>query len=46
MLIIFISAFLRYKEKLDALDYMVLTTLGAGIELCVELIALIALTGG
>lgn len=45
MLIILIAAFLRYKEKLGVLDYMVLTTLGAGIELVLELIALLAILG-
>ena len=45
MLIIIASAFLRYKGKLDSLDYMVLTTLGSGIELLIELIAFLAYLG-
>lgn len=45
MLTIIVAAFLRYKEKLDTLDYMVLTTLGSGIELTIELIAFLAILG-
>lgn len=45
MLTILVAAFLRYKDKIGTLDYMVLTTLGSGIELLIELIALLAILG-
>lgn len=45
MLTILCGTFLRYKDKIDSLDYVVLVTIGAAIELVFEFMALLAILG-